>query len=170
MVHFRLLYGWWYSSPCFCAKACAQRRLLSKHRYVQVAIPTPFDKTAHNGLEEYTWNEKKQRVDVKYTFNDGSFTGKQTVVYQKGRVNSKVAVCWRVFGSAFCRVVCSGFQHAAIFREVLAVCNTRFGIILPIHCLRSRAAHCHKHNKTLRQHTNNTPQQHTATHSYSGKG
>mmetsp|Transcript_14031 Transcript_14031/g.20412 ORF Transcript_14031/g.20412 Transcript_14031/m.20412 type:complete len:231 (+) Transcript_14031:89-781(+) len=58
--------------------------------YVQVAIPTPFDKTAHNGLEEYTWNEKKQRVDVKYTFNDGSFTGKQTVVYQKGRVNSKV--------------------------------------------------------------------------------
>ena len=56
-------------------------------RYVQVAIPTPFDKTAHNGLEQYVWNTKKNRVDVTYTFNEGSFTGKQTVVKQKGRAN-----------------------------------------------------------------------------------
>ena len=55
--------------------------------YVQVAVPTPFDKGAHNGLEQYVWNPRKQQVDVKYTFNDGSFSGKQTAVYQKGRVN-----------------------------------------------------------------------------------
>jgi len=82
-----------------------------------------------------------------------------------------VAVCCRVFGSAFCRVVCSELQRVAIFWEVLAVCNTRFEIILPIHCPRSRAAHSHKHNKTLPQtlqntattHYNNTLQQHTTT-------
>jgi len=54
--------------------------------HVQVAVPTPFDKNAYNGLEQYTWNEKKQRVEVKYTFNTGSFTGKETSFYQVGRV------------------------------------------------------------------------------------
>jgi len=65
---------------------------------VQVAVPTPFDKTAHNGLEQYTWDEEKKRIKVKYTFNDGSFTGKETVVYQKGRVNpdSKNSARWQV--------------------------------------------------------------------------
>jgi lipocalin len=57
--------------------------------YVQVAIPTPFDRNATNGLEEYTWDEKKQRVRVKYTFNAGSFTGKLNTVYQLGRTNPK---------------------------------------------------------------------------------
>jgi hypothetical protein len=58
-------------------------------RYVQVAIPTPFDKTAHNGLEQYTWDEKNKRVAVQYTFKEGSFNGKEVVVKQKGRVNPK---------------------------------------------------------------------------------
>jgi hypothetical protein len=44
-------------------------------RYVQVAIPTPFDSAAHNGLEQYEWDDKEKRIKVKYTFNDGSFTG-----------------------------------------------------------------------------------------------
>ena len=57
--------------------------------HVQVAIPTPFDKQAHNGLEHYEWDEKAKRVRVTYTFNDGSFTGKETVVHQVGRVNPK---------------------------------------------------------------------------------
>jgi len=59
--------------------------------YVQVAIPTPFDSAAHNGLEQYEWDDKEKRIKVKYTFNDGSFTGKQTVVYQKGRINPSSA-------------------------------------------------------------------------------
>jgi hypothetical protein len=58
-------------------------------RYVQVAIPTPFDKTAHNGLEQYTWDEKNKRVAVQYSFKEGSFNGKEVVVKQKGRVNPK---------------------------------------------------------------------------------
>merc|ERR1719163_231029 len=42
--------------------------------YVQVAVPTPFDSTAHNGLEQYTWDDDKKQIKVKYTFNDGSFS------------------------------------------------------------------------------------------------
>ena len=34
--------------------------------YVQLAIPTPFDRTAHNGLEQYSWDDAKKRVSVKY--------------------------------------------------------------------------------------------------------
>ena len=30
--------------------------------YVQVASPTPLDKNQRNGLEQYTWDEKKQQV------------------------------------------------------------------------------------------------------------
>lgn len=75
-------------------------------RYVQVAVPTPFDTTAHNGLEQYTWDEEKQRIKVKYTFNDGSFTGKETIVYQKGRVNpeSKNGARWQVRCAAYVRL------------------------------------------------------------------
>jgi apolipoprotein D and lipocalin family protein len=66
--------------------------------YVQVAIPTPFDRGAHNGLEQYTWNEQKQRVKVKYTFNNKSFTGKLTEVTQVGRVapKSENGTTWQV--------------------------------------------------------------------------
>lgn len=34
--------------------------------YVQAAIPTAFDKGAHNGVEEYTWDAASSRVKVKY--------------------------------------------------------------------------------------------------------
>ena len=52
--------------------------------YVQVAWPTPFDRDATNGLEQYTWNEEKEQVAVKYTFNSKS--GAPTVVQQIGGV------------------------------------------------------------------------------------
>jgi len=66
--------------------------------YVQVAIPTPFDRGAHNGLEQYEWDEKKQRVSVKYTFNSGSFEGKVTTVKQVGRVHpgNENGTTWQV--------------------------------------------------------------------------
>eukprot|EP00622_Pseudochattonella_farcimen_P007686 FR743730.1.p1 GENE.FR743730.1~~FR743730.1.p1 ORF type:complete len:172 (+),score=23.54 FR743730.1:57-572(+) len=55
--------------------------------YVQVAIPTAFDQNAHNGLEQYTWDEKKQRVKVRYTYNDKSPDGPVKEVLQIGRCN-----------------------------------------------------------------------------------
>jgi len=66
--------------------------------FVQVAIPTPFDRGAHNGLEQYSWDEEEQRVKVKYTFSSGSFEAKPTIVYQKGRVapGSEDGTLWQV--------------------------------------------------------------------------
>mmetsp|Transcript_114744 Transcript_114744/g.307650 ORF Transcript_114744/g.307650 Transcript_114744/m.307650 type:complete len:174 (+) Transcript_114744:1274-1795(+) len=66
--------------------------------YVQVSIPTPFDRGAANGLEQYEWDEERQRVMVKYTFNSGSFEGKTREVAQVGRVHpeSEHGTTWQV--------------------------------------------------------------------------
>lgn len=32
--------------------------------YVQIAVPTPFDRGARNGLEQYSWNAKKSQVNI----------------------------------------------------------------------------------------------------------
>lgn len=84
--------------PVFTVKSITFNACRCSARYVQVAVPTPFDSTAHNGLEQYTWDDDKKRIKVKYTFNDGSFSGKETVVYQKGRVNpnSENGARWQV--------------------------------------------------------------------------
>ena len=55
--------------------------------YVQVAVPTAFDQSAHNGLEQYTWDEKRKRVKVRYTYNDKSPDGPVKEVLQTGRCN-----------------------------------------------------------------------------------
>lgn len=55
--------------------------------FVQLAVPTAFDKHAHNGVELYEWDSAKSRVKVSYTFTDKSFEGKETRVYQRGWVN-----------------------------------------------------------------------------------
>ena len=55
--------------------------------YVQIAWPTPFDRRASNGLEQYWWSEERQRVAVKYTFNTPR--GKQVVFEQRGGVDAK---------------------------------------------------------------------------------
>eukprot|EP00614_Pseudopedinella_elastica_P002526 CAMPEP_0172597774 /NCGR_PEP_ID=MMETSP1068-20121228/17739_1 /TAXON_ID=35684 /ORGANISM="Pseudopedinella elastica, Strain CCMP716" /LENGTH=170 /DNA_ID=CAMNT_0013397371 /DNA_START=9 /DNA_END=521 /DNA_ORIENTATION=+ len=57
--------------------------------FVQIAIPTAFDRNAHNGMERYEWDEKRKRVKVTYTFNQGSFAGRKNTVYQVGRVHPK---------------------------------------------------------------------------------
>merc|ERR1712039_135403 len=66
--------------------------------YVQVAIPTPFDEDAFNGLEQWTWNAELEQINVQYTWNTGSFDGEQTIIYQQGRVNpqSEYATLWQV--------------------------------------------------------------------------
>jgi len=86
-----------------------------------------------------------------------------------------VAVCCRVFGSAFCRVVCSELQRVAIFGRFLQCATHALRLSCPFiaqgperHTATNTTKHCHKHYKTLRQHTttthyNNTLQQHTTT-------
>ena len=62
-------------------------RKLMGNWYVQIAWPTPLDRKASNGLEQYSWSEELQQVAVKYTFNRPN--GKQVVVEQRGGVNHK---------------------------------------------------------------------------------
>mmetsp|Transcript_3037 Transcript_3037/g.7559 ORF Transcript_3037/g.7559 Transcript_3037/m.7559 type:complete len:164 (+) Transcript_3037:26-517(+) len=57
--------------------------------YVQAAIPTPFDRHAHNGVEEYTWDPASERVAVTYTYRSKAFDGKETTIYQTGRISPK---------------------------------------------------------------------------------
>lgn len=50
--------------------------------YVQAGRFTMFEKDAFNAVEIYTWNEKKQQIDVDFRFNEGSFTGPEKKIPQ----------------------------------------------------------------------------------------
>jgi apolipoprotein D and lipocalin family protein len=65
--------------------------------YVIANIPTFLEKGAHNAVETYTWNEKEERIDVNFTFNDGSFEGKKKSLPQKAFVhNKKTGAEWKI--------------------------------------------------------------------------
>eukprot|EP00954_Amorphochlora_amoebiformis_P021001 1343426-Amorphochlora_amoeboformis.AAC.2 len=51
--------------------------------YVIGVIPTYFEKGAHNPVEKYTWDEKGKKIDVEFTFNANSLTGKKKSIPQK---------------------------------------------------------------------------------------
>jgi len=57
--------------------------------YVVAGRTTFVEKGAHNSLEEYTWNKEKNRIDINFTFNKGSFTGKKKSVKQKAWIENK---------------------------------------------------------------------------------
>lgn len=84
--------------------------------YVQVAVPTPFDKTAHNALELYEWDDRRQRVRVTYTFNAGSPSGKQKTVGQIGRVNprNENGTLWQVAPSLGCCYLCCWLDYVIL--------------------------------------------------------
>ncbi|MGC9312441.1 MAG: lipocalin family protein [Sediminispirochaetaceae bacterium] len=64
--------------------------------YVIAVIPTPFEKNAVNGIENYSINEDGT-IQVRYTFRKGSPGGKQKVMYQKGWIyNPETNADWRV--------------------------------------------------------------------------
>lgn len=50
--------------------------------YVHRSIPTPLDRNVANGLEQYRWDEAKQRVEVKYSYNKGALDGPPSSVNQ----------------------------------------------------------------------------------------
>lgn len=61
---------------------------------VIAVIPTPFD-GLNNPVEHYTWNEKEERVDVRYTFNQGTVNGPEKCIPQKAFVTSKSSE-WKI--------------------------------------------------------------------------
>jgi apolipoprotein D and lipocalin family protein len=65
--------------------------------YVIANIPTFIEKGAHNAIEVYTWNEKKNRVDIDFRFNKDSFDGKLKVYSQKAWIhNTETNAEWRI--------------------------------------------------------------------------
>ncbi len=64
--------------------------------YVIANIPTWLEKGAHNALEQYYWNEDGY-IDVTFSFNKDSFSGKKKRLTQKAFIyNSTTNAEWRI--------------------------------------------------------------------------
>lgn len=64
--------------------------------YVVALIPTPFEKDASNGIENYSV-DGDGNIRVRYTFTKGGGRPREKVMYQKGWVfNSETNAEWRV--------------------------------------------------------------------------
>jgi apolipoprotein D and lipocalin family protein len=65
--------------------------------YVIAGRFTFMEDGAHNAIENYTWNEKEQFVDIDFTFHKDSFDGELKRVGQKGFIiNKKSNAYWKV--------------------------------------------------------------------------
>jgi len=65
--------------------------------YVLAGRFTFLEKDVHNGLESYTWNQEKERIDVAFTYNQGSLTGPRKSIPQKAWVyNQQTNAHWKV--------------------------------------------------------------------------
>lgn len=65
--------------------------------YVLAGRFTSFEKEVHNAVEVYTWNPDKQRIDIGFTYNQGSLTGPVKSIPQKGWIhNTKTNSHWKV--------------------------------------------------------------------------
>jgi apolipoprotein D and lipocalin family protein len=65
--------------------------------YVIAGRFTYFEDGQHNSIENYTWNSKKERIDVEYFYNKDSFDGKIKKINQKAWIqNSKTNAHWLI--------------------------------------------------------------------------
>ncbi len=65
--------------------------------YVLAGRFTFLEKDVHNGLERYTWNKEKDRIDVDFTFNQGTLNGPKKSVSQKAWIhNQSTKAHWKV--------------------------------------------------------------------------
>jgi len=65
--------------------------------YVQAGRFTMFEQDAFNAVEIYSWNEKKQQIDVDFRFNEGSFTGPEKKIPQTAFIEDhKSNARWQV--------------------------------------------------------------------------
>ncbi len=61
--------------------------------YVIANIPTFIEKGAHNAIETYTWNEKENRIDVSFKFNQDRPDGVEKSYPQKAYIYNKKNQC-----------------------------------------------------------------------------
>ena len=65
--------------------------------YVLAGRFTFLEKNVHNGLEKYVWNEEQKRIDVDFTYLQGSFEGPKKSIPQKAWIfNEKTKAHWKV--------------------------------------------------------------------------
>lgn len=57
--------------------------------YVIAHIPTPTESKCTNAVESFHWNEKEQRIDVHYHFNDGAPDGPLKKMEQKAWISDE---------------------------------------------------------------------------------
>lgn len=58
---------------------------------------TSFEEGAHNAIESYSWNEKKERIDIDFSFRKDSFTGEKKSIPQKGWLHDeKSNAHWKI--------------------------------------------------------------------------
>ncbi len=65
--------------------------------YVLAGRFTFLETDVHNGLEKYTWNEEKQRIDVDFTYNRGALDGPKKSIPQKAWIfDEQTKAHWKV--------------------------------------------------------------------------
>ncbi|MGZ3691285.1 MAG: lipocalin family protein, partial [Pseudobdellovibrio sp.] len=65
--------------------------------YVLAGRFTFLEVDVHNGLEKYSWNAEENRIDVDFTYNQGSFSGPKKSIPQKAWIfNNETNAHWKV--------------------------------------------------------------------------
>ncbi len=65
--------------------------------YVLAGRFTFLEVDVHNGIETYSWNATKERIDVGFSYNRGSFTGPKKSISQKAWVhNAETGAHWKI--------------------------------------------------------------------------
>ena len=65
--------------------------------YVLAGRFTFLEVDVHNGIERYTWNQDKARIDVDFIYNKGSFAGPKKSIPQKAWVFDQVTKAhWKI--------------------------------------------------------------------------
>ena len=64
--------------------------------YVIAGRFTSLEENVHNAVESYTWNEIENRIDVKYSYNNGSLTGEKKEIKQKAWIQTPDNAHWKI--------------------------------------------------------------------------
>jgi len=64
--------------------------------YVMAGRFTFLEKNVHNAIESYSWNSTENRIDIAFTYNQGSFNGEVKSLPQKGWVYNASNSHWKV--------------------------------------------------------------------------
>jgi apolipoprotein D and lipocalin family protein len=74
---------------CFIPRATRKSEIAGRFTFLE--------KGAHNAVEVYTWNEKKERIDIDFTFKKDSFDGELKSIPQTAWIyNKKTNAHWKV--------------------------------------------------------------------------